>query len=400
VTRVEVGLVSLLEAAFFKTGEASLKLVIALLVAASGALCFTPRASAITIQIDYSYDTNDFFNTQAKKDLLQDAANTLAARLTDNLSAITPGGNNTWSETFFSPATGNQVNVLNATVPANTVVIYAGGRDLGTQILGQGAMGGYSGASGDSVFNTAVSTRGQGVVVGANATDVGPWGGSITFTSNAQAGLSFSGAAPTNNTYDFFSIAIHELAHVLGFGTSDSWTRLAMGSAFLGPDAAAAHGGINVPLSSDRGHWLAGTLSNGRYAAMDSALYYNTRTGFTSLDFAGLADIGWTLAPLGIPGDVNHDGIVDGKDLSQVLGHWLTPSPLGDTNGDSSVNGIDLSTVLGHWQQSSGGGASMNVNAVPEPATIFSLAAGMLLLAATGRRAVQLRRSSTPPNRR
>ena len=47
---------------------------------------------AVTFQIDYSLDTNNFFNTQAKRDLLQTAANTIGQRLSDDLSAIIPGG--------------------------------------------------------------------------------------------------------------------------------------------------------------------------------------------------------------------------------------------------------------------------------------------------------------------
>src|SRR3954464_8536274 len=85
---------------------------------------------AVTFQIDYSLDTNNFFNTQAKRDLLQLAADVLAGRLDDTLQAIAPSGTNTWSARFTPPGTGTLQAVANLSAPANTIIIYAGGRDL------------------------------------------------------------------------------------------------------------------------------------------------------------------------------------------------------------------------------------------------------------------------------
>jgi hypothetical protein len=249
--------------------------------------------------------------------------------------------------------------------------------------LGQGGNGSYNGASGDAAFISSLS-RGQGNVSGPSASDYGVWGGSLTFNTNPATQFSFSNQTPTNATYDFFSVAIHELGHVLGIGTADSWSNQAGSGSFSGPHAKAANGGVNVPLTGDKGHWLGGTMSDGRYAAMDAALYYNTRTGFTSLDFAGLADIGWNVAPLGISGDVNHDGVVDIQDITSVANHWLTPSPYGDANHDYTADIQDLTVIANHWLQTSGGGGSLAV--VPEPATIGSLMIGAIMAAMALRR--------------
>jgi hypothetical protein len=58
-----------------------------------------------------------------------------------------------------------------------------------------------------------------------------------------------------------------------------------------------------------------------------------------------------------IPGDVNSDGIVDGEDLSIVLGYWgVCPSDLdcaADISGDGLVDGQDITVVLGYWGQCS-----------------------------------------------
>ena len=46
--------------------------------------------AAMSIQFDYTYDTANFFNTQAKKDLLAAAASVFTSRITDDLAAIAP----------------------------------------------------------------------------------------------------------------------------------------------------------------------------------------------------------------------------------------------------------------------------------------------------------------------
>jgi len=51
-----------------------------------------------------------------------------------------------------------------------------------------------------------------------------------------------------------------------------------------------------------------------------------------------------------VPGDINGDGVVDGSDLSAVLGFWgPCPNCDADLTGDGVVDGSDLTTVLGFW---------------------------------------------------
>jgi hypothetical protein len=49
------------------------------------------RADAIFFHFDYIYDTHNFFNTQAKKDLLEQQVASYFTPFTDNLTAISPG---------------------------------------------------------------------------------------------------------------------------------------------------------------------------------------------------------------------------------------------------------------------------------------------------------------------
>ena len=56
---------------------------------------------------------------------------------------------------------------------------------------------------------------------------------------------------------------------------------------------------------------------------------------------------------LGILGDLNHDGHVNGIDLAFVLNTWGicgTGTCVADINRDGIVNGIDLALVLGNWR--------------------------------------------------
>ena len=49
-------------------------------------------------------------------------------------------------------------------------------------------------------------------------------------------------------------------------------------------------------------------------------------------------------------GDLNLNGIVDGQDLSILLGWWGISNPMfGDLNQDGKVDGIDMGMLLGRF---------------------------------------------------
>lgn len=55
------------------------------------------------------------------------------------------------------------------------------------------------------------------------------------------------------------------------------------------------------------------------------------------------------VAPAAIPGDINHDGFVNGQDLAALLSAWGTNEASADVDGDGIVAGGDLSTLLANW---------------------------------------------------
>ncbi len=266
-------------------------------------------SASLSISFDYTYDSGGFF-TPTRQAIMTTVASIFEARIQDTLSAITPGGGNQWSIQFFDPNTGTIATVSDPTIAAGTVKIYLGARSMAGATLGVGGYGGVASGSGSGAFINAIDSRGQsGVAVDSSSTDFAPWGGSISF--NSSASWYFDTDPTTLESFvgqnDFFSVALHEVGHVLGIGTALSWEHHVNGShQFTGANAVAEHGG-NVPLESDDGHFQDGTMSHAtrtgssQEAAMDPSITVGTRKELTDLDWAALKDIGWDVTPVPEP---------------------------------------------------------------------------------------------------
>lgn len=266
---------------------------------AVSALVASQPAAAISITFDYSYDTSGFFTGHADRQaLLNQAAGEFTARLQDQLSAITsvttgrPRDQTSFNPNFYNPSSGAITTINDYSIAANNLVVFVGGQNLGTSILGQGGPGGYSAFG----FTSLELNRNQNIT-----TDFGPWGGAISFSNSAN--WYFDQDATTTESfsgYDFYSVAVHELGHVLGFGTAPSFGDLVVNNQFTGTAASALYGG-SVPMG-DAGHWKQGLTStvNGvtQQVSMAPAISANQRKHFTELDFAGLQDMGWQVSPV------------------------------------------------------------------------------------------------------
>lgn len=253
-----------------------------------------PSSSSLTVRFDYSLDTNGFFNSQERRDTLQFVANSITSKFSDQLTAIRPAGSDQWTARFLNPSTGSQDSRTNLTIAANEILIYVGARNLGAGELGRGEKGGFSVTSASQAFVDTVKARGQTGALSSNATDFGPWGGSIAFAlgANWHFGLSTNGLDNTES--DFASVAGHELMHALGFGLSNSWFAKVSGGGFVGANAVATYGSSPVPLS-DNAHWAASLIIDGRGVNMAPGFPAGQRRMPTRLDLAAMQDIGWQL---------------------------------------------------------------------------------------------------------
>jgi MYXO-CTERM domain-containing protein len=272
-----------------------------------GALVFLiaaqPARANIDIQFDYSY-ADDYFSgaNTGLQTVLDDAAAVFETRLTDTLGAIDSTGSSNHFDILFSnpgdPTRTTPEFLANQSFDTDVLRVYVGGYRAPDHTLGYGGPGGYECQG----MTCAEASRSQGQTTGSNATDFGPWGGSISFNFSSTINWNFSAtSAPGASQYDFYSVALHELGHVLGFGTADSFDALVSGGQFSGGTAGT------VNLSSDGAHWADGTMSVtdgiSQEAAMTPSLPAGERKYFTDLDFAALRDIGWQVSAVPEPDD-------------------------------------------------------------------------------------------------
>jgi hypothetical protein len=383
------------------------------LVAVGWCLVALP-AAAITIKIDYTYDTSHFFGSgnpqgaaagaQAKS-TLEAAASFYSTILTDSFSEIQApqpfhsaqfSGQATWQWTmgFDNPTTNSYISLTNQTVPADQYIVYVGGRSLPGNTLGLGRAGdtGYSYningqftqseqdyvQSATDTFLNEVQWRGQ-------PSGFNRWGGVISFDSDGSTNWFFNHLAlPTGNSADFYSVALHELGHTVGFGEQSSnpnnlteWQKLLSGSTFIGHNAETKNNGSPVPLYSDLSHWADGKTSVvygtslSQETLMDPILTNGTRKVLTELDAAALKDLGWSLAPAPVNlGDYNDDGFVDAADYILWRKYLGQSVALPNRGAAGTISLADYNIWRTNFGNSAfGSGASLAGGVVPEPRT-------------------------------
>lgn len=290
----------------------------------------SPMLSRAGIVIDYTGDTFFASNPVAMAALEAAAADINAAvdfsclnAITDDTITGTNGASSasfTFSKTYLNPADGNLTTVPNTHLAVGQVNIFAGARTFAGNILGDGSAGGtgiqpVALDANDGTFALALAnaeaneqhSRGGGPVInafsgaiGSNVVsfDQGLHTGSVAFNDSANWHFDHTTAVAAGLN-DFYSVAIHELLHTIGFGISDSWGSLVSGTNYLGAEGIAANGGSGVGLvAADGDHLAFGTtsprISDGvlQESALDPDLTVGTRKFLTELDLAVLRDLG------------------------------------------------------------------------------------------------------------
>ena len=228
------------------------------------ALCLAAQpAAAINVQIDYTYDLTNFFGSgnpqgatagiQAKA-ALDAAASFYSTILTDTFDPITipleyhstfPGSTSavtwSWQALFLKPSdnSGAQQSVTSPVIGTDQYVIYAGGSPMTGSEAGRGGAGGYVTASTTSsgsggftqgdvdTINAITASLNQAITTRGEPSGFSRWGGAISFDNDGSTPWFFNHlGTPSGNVTDFYSVAIHELGHTLGFGNSMEWQAL------------------------------------------------------------------------------------------------------------------------------------------------------------------------------
>ena len=222
----------------------------------------TVLSPAFDIQLDYSLDSSGFFNEPERRAALREVADFLQDILVDEFAEVdaskfTDVAGTNWQYSINDPITNAELRTFtNTVVPANTVIIYAFGTDLGPPATSSAGRGGAPGFNffGSQAWFDRVRGRGE---IGATAgnpnirTDHAPKVGFVTFNTQRQFNFDLT---ENKEHLEFGPLAMHELLHALGVGTSPPWRNLAATGVFLGKNAVQEFGGP-VPLDRNGIHW-------------------------------------------------------------------------------------------------------------------------------------------------
>ncbi len=320
------------------------------------------QSRAITITIDYTYDSTGFFTTYTDaKNALEQAATDIGSVINSSLGAVSTdmytgtNGSSTatvdWSLNFTNPTTGAAESLSTFSIAADTIVLYAGARNLTGSTLGVGGPGSAGISVGASAFeaeltgavnamqtssNNAMGRGGDaptlgtltgGLTIGATTANYSlnysPLIGNIWFDTDTNNDTITDDASTLNASWhfdhttavasgknDFYSVALHEVLHGIGIGTSDSWDNLISGGTnWTGTEASTLHGTGTGLIDAGEGHIASGIMSTrisdggAQEVVMDPSITTGTRKTLTALDIAFLNDINYSASAVPEPAE-------------------------------------------------------------------------------------------------
>jgi serralysin len=219
------------------------------------------------------------------------------------------------------------------------------------------------GASADVLTQTVSPTATDFVSI-SNASDVDFYSFTVSAASTLSALLTPRGGVFAQGSADQNQPAT----------TFDANSRSNLALAIL-----AANGTTVLAAASANPAGIAESIA--KLVLPSAGTYYAEVTGAD--DTIQLYELGLTATQLAtiLPGDYNHDGVVDAADYAvwrDTLGQSVSAGSGADGNGDGLVTQADYSVWRGHFGQAAAGGASLASNHVPEQPSILLALAGLL----------------------
>ena len=243
------------------------------------------QPSGFDITFDFRFDTNGFFDTQERRDALEAAADIWEAIIQDEFEDLPVG-----TPILVTNPQTEESEFFNSDFIIDDLVIFVGAVNQGEGTLASAA------PSGSFEVGSTLEERFTGP-------DFEPWVGHISF--NPDLPWFFDPTPNTDNDipaneYDFLSTALHEIGHVLGFGTSDAFANLIdLFGEFSGANTTLLNDGEPIFLDFfDLAHFPEGLMSDGQETLLDPFATPGTRELPTTLDVAVLSDIGFEIAGL------------------------------------------------------------------------------------------------------
>jgi hypothetical protein len=242
----------------------------------------------LRIEIDTRFDTYGWV-TDERRAVIEQAAAAWGRLLDDDFPTV-PAGSRLLVRDPESPEAPGVPLTLDG--PIDDIVVF----------VAAAAFDGRGGVSASS-FPTATLDTGD-VELDAALTErydgehFQPWTGWISFDVAerwfADETPAFDDDLPGDH-FDLYSTALHELGHVLGFGSSAAFVDLVDNAgAFAGPSATRIFGDA-VPLANDAAHFPDDLRFEGERPLMDVSDPEGARFTPTALDLAVPEDLGYTL---------------------------------------------------------------------------------------------------------
>ena len=175
------------------------------------------------INLDFSYDTSGYFNDAGRRAPLAKAAELWSEIIQDDFAEIPTGS----SFSIRHPSKPDENLTVTLDEPIDDLLIYVGARNFSGNTLGIGGPSGYS-LEGD-VYSARISDDFRGL---GPPSDYEPWAGVLTFDSEVT--WNFGLDEPSSHESDLLTVALHEIAHVLGVGTASTFFDLSSDEKFQG----------------------------------------------------------------------------------------------------------------------------------------------------------------------